>query len=132
MDTETSKKEAKTVHQGRNVKRFREMLNIKQYDLAEKIGTSQQTISRIEQEEIIDEKQLHKIAEVLQISEDAFKKWDNEMAVNIISSTFNDQAIAYQNNVNPIDKITELYERLLSEKQESINLLEKLFDHQSK
>ena len=132
MNTETSKKGAKRIHQGRNVKRFREMLDIKQYDLAEKIGTSQQTISRIEQEEMPDEKQLQKIADALHISVDAIKKWDDEMAVNIISSTFNDQAIAYQNNVNPIDKITELYERLLAEKQESINLLEKVLGHQNK
>ncbi len=43
------------VHQGRNVKRFRELFGIKQEVLAEEIGLSQQTISRIESQEELDD-----------------------------------------------------------------------------
>ena len=58
------------------------------------------------------------------------------MAVNIISNTFNEQSIiGYQHNVNPIDKIMqlynekiELYERLLKTEQDKNSLLEKMIE----
>ena len=45
----------KTIHQGRNVKRFREMLGIKQERLALELGEdwNQRKISLLEQKEVI-------------------------------------------------------------------------------
>jgi hypothetical protein len=47
----------KTIHHGRNVKRFREMLGLKQDGLACMLGDdwNQQKISLMEQKEIIDD-----------------------------------------------------------------------------
>ena len=39
----------KTVHQGRNVKRIREILGVKQEALASDLGLTQQAVSQIEQ-----------------------------------------------------------------------------------
>ena len=41
MNTEDTLQKVKEIHQGRNVKRFREMLGKKQYDLADNLGISQ-------------------------------------------------------------------------------------------
>jgi hypothetical protein len=53
--------------------------------------------------------------------------------INVISSTFNDNASVNSNcsiNFNPIDKIVDLYERLLASEREKIELLKDL--HQQK
>lgn len=51
------------VHQGRNIKRFRDILGVKQETLAAKLEMTQQAFSKLEQKEQIDEKTLSKIAE---------------------------------------------------------------------
>ncbi|RKE71978.1 helix-turn-helix domain-containing protein [Chryseobacterium sp. AG363] len=131
------------IHQGRNVKRFREMLGIKQEALALDLGEdwNQKKISLLEQKETIENQLLEKISEVLKIPVEAFQNFDEEQAVNIISNTFNIDKDAYIGNskptfnINPIDKIVQLheekialYERMLKEKDEMMSRLEKLLD----
>jgi len=135
--------EAETIHQrkahlGQNVKRLREMLGIKQETLAGGLGLSQQTISRIESQEELDNEILDKIANVLHIQPDIIKNFDEDTAFNIIHNTFNNdssiiKAINHNCTFNPIDKIVqlynekiELYERMLKTEQEKNTLLEKL------
>lgn len=124
------------IHEGRNVKRFREMLGIKQDVLAFELGDdwNQQRISLLEQKETIDIALLRQISEALKIPVEAFQNFDEEQAINIISSTFNDNATGViVNNYNPIEKIIQLhddkialYERMLKEKDEMIIKLEEL------
>lgn len=122
------------IHQGRNVKRFREMLGIKQEALAFDLGEewNQKKISLLEQKDVIEDPLLAKISEVLKIPVEAFQNFDEEQAINIISNTFHDGSIAHataeniQCTFNPIDKMVELYERMLKEKDEMIDKLEKL------
>ncbi len=78
------------VHQGRNVKRFREMLGIKQEALAFDLGDdwNQKKISLLEQKEEIDENLLKAISQALKIPVEAFQNFDEEQAINIISNTF--------------------------------------------
>lgn len=130
------------IHQGRNVKRFREMLGIKQEVLAFDLGKdwNQKKISLLEQKEVIDNSLLQQISKVLKIPVEAIENFDEQQAVNIISSTFNDtQGLINYNpvfNNNPIDKIVQLheekialYERMLKEKDEMMTRLEKLIQH---
>ena len=124
------------IHQGRNVKRFREMLGIKQEALAFDLGEdwNQKKISLLEQKDVIEDPLLKKISEVLKIPVEAFQSFDEEQAVNIIASTFNDNATGViVHNYNPIEKIIQLhdekillYERMLKEKDEMMEKLEKL------
>lgn len=127
------------IHQGRNVKRFREMLGIKQEALALDLGDdwNQKKISLLEQRETIENQLLEKISEVLKIPVEAFQNFDEEQAVNLISCTFSDNAMFNNRievqNINPIDKIVQLheekialYERMLKEKDEMMSRLEKL------
>ncbi len=127
------------IHQGRNVKRFREMLNIKQEGLAYDLGEdwNQKKISLLEQKDVIEENLLKQISAVLKIPVEAFKNFDEEQAINIISNTFHDtQGLINYNptfNNEPIDKLIQLheekialYERMLKEKDEMMLRLEKL------
>ena len=137
MNTEEAHKLNKEVHHGRNVKRLREIMGIKQEVLADELNVSQQKISRIESQEELDNDTLDKIANVLNIPVDAIKSYSDDIAVNIISNTFNEQSvIAYQHNVNPVEKIMqlydekiELYERLLKTEKEKNALLEKILEN---
>ena len=113
MDTDTIT--MPKVHHGRNVKRFRDIMGIKQEVLADALGVSQQAVSKLEQKEEIEDETLNKVAEVLQIPVKAIKNMPDEMAVNIFANTFQDaEAVNHYNcTFNPIDKIVELYDRLL-------------------
>ncbi|MDR4893457.1 helix-turn-helix transcriptional regulator [Chryseobacterium cucumeris] len=129
----------KKIHQGRNIKRFREMLGIKQEALAFDLGEdwNQKKISLLEQKETIEDPLLKRISEVLKIPVEAFQNFDEEEAVNVIANTFGDHSIGYQKNDNPIfnpieqvlklheEKIA-LYERMLKEKDEMMARLEQL------
>ncbi|MCP9752354.1 helix-turn-helix transcriptional regulator [Ferruginibacter sp. HRS2-29] len=130
----------RTIHEGRNVKRFREMLGIKQEALALELGDdwTQKRISLLEQKESIDARLLQEISAVLKIPVEAFQNFDEEQAVNIIASTFHDSAVAnnftegaqanFHCTFNPIDKMVELYERMLQQQREMIDKLEKLIE----
>ena len=125
MNTETAPQVSNDVlHHGRNVKRLREIMGIKQEVLADRLRVSQQTISRLESQEELDNEILNKIAKVLKIPVDAIKSYNDEMAVNIISNTFNEQSVAYQYNANPINKIMQLYEEKIKLYEEKILLYE--------
>lgn len=127
------------IHQGRNVKRFREMLGIKQEALAFDLGSewNQKKISMLEQRDVIEDDMLRQISAALKIPVEAFQNFDEEQAVNVIANTFGDHGIGYQNNenpiFNPIDQILKLheekivlYERMLKEKDEMMARLEQL------
>ncbi len=138
----------KRVHQGKNVKRFREMLGIKQEALAYELGEdwTQKKVSLLESKETIEEELLNQVAKVLKVPEAAIRNFDEEQAINIISNTVNNNDNATGNSLfayypvfNPIEKWLEvldenkkLYERLLKEKEDKIVLLEKLADERKK
>jgi transcriptional regulator with XRE-family HTH domain len=121
-----------TIHEGRNVKRIREILGIKQEALALELGISQQAISSLEQKEALDKEMLEKVAKALKVSPEAISNFNEEAAINIISNTFTSHdssilhAVNYQCTFNPFDKIVELYEALLKSEREKIVLLEKM------
>ncbi|MCH7407578.1 helix-turn-helix domain-containing protein [Belliella aquatica] len=132
-----------SIHHGRNIKRFREMMGIKQEVLAFELGEdwTQKKVSLLEQKEEIEEELLRQVAEVLKIPAEAIKNFNEEKAVNIISNSFtshdNATGLIYNNNptFNPIDKLIEvfeenkkLYERLLESEKEKVELLKKMLE----
>lgn len=124
-------------HIGRKISRIRELRGIKQETLATEMGVSQQTISRIEQSEKVEEEVLAKVAGVLGVSAEAIKNFSEEAVVNFFN-TFNDNSINqgavgsnnYHCIFNPLEKLMEaieenkkLYERLLQAEKEKNELL---------
>lgn len=130
------------IHEGRNVKRFREMLGIKQEGLAFDLGEdwNQKKISLLEQKENIDISLLQQISTALKIPVEAFQNFDEEQGINnIIANTFNEPAYFGGHvstfNINPIEKLVQLheekialYERMLKEKDNMMSRLEKLIE----
>lgn len=77
-----SQKEEEEKHQGRNLKRFREMLGIKQESLADQLGPgwSQKRISLLEGKEFIDDATLAEVAVKLEASPDIIRFFSERVA----------------------------------------------------
>ena len=129
METATKPK-----HIGRNISRIRELRGMKQEALAIAIGVSQQSVSNIEGSETVDEEKLKAISEVLGVSPEAIKNYSDETVLNVINNTFTSHdsstinAINIQPNFNPLDKVVELYERLVQAEKDKVEYLEKLVE----
>ena len=134
------------VHQGRAVKRIREILQVKQETLANELGISQQSVSLLETKETIDAETLEQIAKTLKVPVEAIKDFNDEGVINIVANTVNNHDNANGNSLfmyyptfNPIDKYVEaveknekLYEALLKAEREKIALLEKMLGEKNK
>ncbi len=133
------------VHQGRAVKRIREILQVKQETLASELGISQQSVSLLETKETIDPETLEQIAKTLKVSVEAIKNFNEEAAIyniqnNYEGSTINSSPVnATHCTFNPLDKYVEvveknekLYEALLKSEREKIAILEKMLEEKKK
>lgn len=114
-------------HVGRNLQKIRVYMGVKQEALAMDLGISQQEISKIEKQDEIEEGVLAQIAGVLGVSPEIIRDFDVEKAIyninNIRDNTFEQGSTSVAQQFNPIDKIVELYERLLQSEREKIELL---------
>ena len=117
-----------TLHIGRKISKIRELRGMKQETLAAELGISQQAISKIEQSSDVEDEALERIAKVLGVLPEAIKNFSDEAALNYFN-TFNDSSTGAFNNFNctfnPIDKVVELYERLLASEREKIELMKR-------
>ena len=121
-------------HIGHKISRIRELRGLKQEALAFELKVSQQTVSKIEQSETVEEQILEQIAQILGVPVEGIKNFSEEAVFNIIGNTVtnhdNGSLFNYYPTFNPIDKLIELfeenkklYERLLQSEREKIELL---------
>jgi transcriptional regulator with XRE-family HTH domain len=119
-------------HIGRKISRIRELRDMKQEALAQALGTNQQTVSAIENSETIEEGKLAEIAKALGVTVEAIKNYSDETILSVINNTFNSHdsstlnAINIQPTFNPLDKVVELYERLVQAEKDKVEYLEKI------
>lgn len=130
MATETMEEPVKK-HIGQNLQRVRVYLGVKQDALASDLNMSQSAVSKIEQQEEIEDGLLKQIADALGVSPELIRNFDLERSVyninhnNYREATISEGATTYaiSQQVNPVDKIVELYERLLQSEREKIEIL---------
>ncbi|RYD54846.1 MAG: XRE family transcriptional regulator [Sphingobacteriales bacterium] len=133
----------KRIHHGRNIKKLRELQDIKQDTLAGDLGEewTQKKISQLEDKEVIDAELLQKVAGALKIPVKAIENLEDDEVMNIITNTFNDNSVSHGNmpwynqgsfNINTgekwleaLDKIEKLTERLLQSEREKVEMLQK-------
>lgn len=119
-------------HIGRNVSQLRNFRRLKQQDIARRLGMSQQNYSLIENSESIDDEMLNKIAEIIDFPVEAIKSLNSDSQQSFFNSGSISDSIFYPGNIsdsviyqnNPLEKIVELYERLLESEKEKVKLLE--------
>ena len=116
-------------HIGRKISRIRELRGMKQDALAFELGVSQQTVSNIENSAAVEADLLAQVASILGVSKEAIENFSEEAVFNIINNTFQDSSSNNNNylcTVNPIDKMIELYERLVEAEKAKVEYLERL------
>jgi len=114
-----------TIHQGKNVRFAREFKNLSQQNLADKLNKQQSEISKIENQETIDDELLEQIALALEISSDFLKKFDFE---DTAKNYFNNTTVNSENShdlVNnqgtiyyPVDELADFTEKFLNMQKE--------------
>lgn len=135
---------SKPMNIGRKISRVRELRGIKQEALAIELGVSQQSVSRMEQCEVLDNEMLERIAKALGVTSEAIKAINEEAIIQLIQNNYegsNQGAtnvgpahyMNYQCTFNPLEKLMEvieenkkLYERLVQSEQEKVELLKSL------
>lgn len=124
---------SKPSHIGRKISRIRELKDMKQEALAQALGTSQQTVSAIENSETIDDEKLSQVAKALGVSVEAIKNFTDENMISYFNNFYdnscngaNGMFHANYCNFNPLDKVVELYERMIQAEKEKVEYLEKL------
>jgi transcriptional regulator with XRE-family HTH domain len=119
----------KSNHIGHKIGRIRELRGLKQEFVAHELRVSQQTISKIEQSESVDEELLEQISKILGVSTEGIKNFNEEAVFNYIQNNYEgatgNYSGLYNCQFNPLDKLIELfeenkklYERLLESEKE--------------
>lgn len=133
METEEVTK--KNVHHGHNIQLARQLKDIRQEDLAKKMHMTIADVSKHEASKRINDKTLHQFAEALDVPVEFLKTieegaktvvFENNTVTNSDHATNVGYAETLNDNktINPLDKVVELYERLLKEKDEKYAALE--------
>lgn len=123
------------LHEGRNVKRIREFFGIKQKALAYELGEgcNQKKVSMMEQKEVLEPEIIEALSGIFNIPSEAIKTFDDKLAIKIFTNKYESNDVWSFNPLESILKLhnekTEVLERILSEKDEMIRRIEKLFPH---
>ena len=130
METLTKKT---ILSKGQKIERARRVIGITQGELALRIGgISKQALSKWEQSEEINEAKLEQVAVALGVTKNFIDKCsDDALLFHIEHLRENSFTYAFYFNCtfNPLDKVVELYERLLQvEKEKNEYLMSKLQD----
>lgn len=127
------------VHHGRNIRNARIKRNLKQEALADLVHMTQQNVSRYEATKTIDDKTLEKFAKALDVSLEDLKTtqdlapWmienhntytENATVTGVNQGSYwGDPTFHTSPTVHPLDKMVELFERMLKERDEQIKIL---------
>ena len=145
------------VHQGRNIRLFRNAKDMKQEIFAEMMGVNQSVVARLEQQCIIEDATLEKCANILGVSVEMIKEFDREKMFNGFTcnidkienangAIFSSRESSTTTNNYPIEKMmelnqqiselnqknAELYERMLQAEKEKNAFLEKMLAEKGK
>lgn len=125
----------KNNHIGRKISRIRELRGMKQETLAEELGISQQAVSNIENSEKVDDVKLEEIAKALGVTKEGIENFSEEAVFNYFNNFYENSAPQGNSfnqgpypTFNPLEKVVELYERLVQAEKDKVAYLEKLLN----
>ncbi len=118
-------------HIGKNIQKLRLLKGFKQEVLAQELGMSQSEFSNLENSQIVDEVVIVRIAEILNLTPDIIKEFNENHAFYSIDNklenvTIHENGHGIHQVFSPIDKVVELYERLLNSEKEKIEIYKNL------
>ena len=108
-------------HIGNKIRKIREIKGYSQEYMSSKLGIAQNSYSKMERGETnVDEEKLSQIAIVLEVEKEMIKNFNEQAVFN----SCNQSGYINTQNINPLEKLQEVYEKLLAEKDLRIKLLE--------
>lgn len=110
------------MHIGRNISKLRDLKGLKQEEFAKLLNISQQAVSRLENKKDIDDDLLQQIADKLDLTVDVIKQFSPDATINSINQQGGNVYVE-RLYINPVEKIEELYQKLLKEKEDTIHFL---------
>jgi transcriptional regulator with XRE-family HTH domain len=109
-------------HLGNSIAKLRGFRRIPQKEIASRLKLSQQEYSKIESKSEIDDDMLNLIAKELDFPIELIKSLDTNGNVENVYQQEGNKGHVFNYDFNSADKIVELYERLLKEKDEVIEM----------
>lgn len=118
----------KTIKIGPNIKFIRNLKGFKQEAVASELGITQAEYSLIENSDFVDDQIIIQIAQIFNVTPELIKEFNENQAFYSIenkvdNSTFSENAHGIHQIFSPVEKVVELYERLLSSEREKIEIL---------
>ena len=109
------------MHIGRNIAKLRAVKGYKQEEFAKLLKISQQALSRLENKKEVDEDMLKLVADKLEVPVEAIQAFNSDSFIN----NFNQKVEQVNNqvetiNINPFEKIEELYKQIIKDKDKII------------
>lgn len=106
-----------TTHLGLKIQQIRDIKKLDQTYVAKQLGISQSSYSDIESGKTkITDAKLLQIAKALDVGPEVIKQFNETVAFHSCTQS----GYINTNHINPLDKITELYDKLLEEKEKAI------------
>lgn len=110
---------------GAKIKTFRELKNLSQEYMADRLGISQPTYHRIEANDDIALSQLLRVSEILDVKPEDLINFNEKMVFNNYTSHHANQGYIV-NNVTPVEK--ELYEKQITSLEKEVDYLRAIVD----
>lgn len=118
----------KKVNIGRNIAAIRNLKGFKQEAVAMELGITQPEYSLIENSDEIEESIIRQVAQILNVTPEIIKEFNENHAFysienKIDNTTIHENGHGIHQVFSPVDKVVELYERLLASEREKIEIL---------
>jgi len=118
----------KSVRIGPNIKFLRNLKGLKQEAVAIELGISQTEYSLIENSDTVDDQIIFQIAQIIKVTPEIIKEFNENQAFYSIenkveNTTITENAHGIHQVFSPVEKVVELYERLLASEKEKIEIL---------
>ncbi len=118
----------KSVRIGPNIKFLRNLKGLKQEAVAIELGISQSEYSLIENSDTVDDQIIFQIAQIINVTPEIIKEFNENQAFYSIenkveNTTITENAHGIHQVFSPVEKVVELYERLLASEKEKIEIL---------
>ena len=113
------------IHLGNNISKLRGFRRMPQKDIAGKLNLTQQEYSKLENRAEIDDDMLSLIAGALDFPVELIKTMDTNGRVENVYQQDGNKGHVFNYELSATEKIVELYERLLKEKDELLEVYKK-------
>lgn len=104
MENETF---TKALHIGRKIERVRRLRGMTQADLGDMLGVTRQAVSKMEQNEKLEDEKIKQVAEALGVTEEGLKNFTEE-TVLYCTNNFYENCHVSASNIGPISTVENL------------------------